>query len=253
MPTPGDQQNEFDDITGRLRDERQQLSGLELDGLKSRVMARAQGRGSRLQRWTGSARWTAVGLGLALAAFATGGTIAAVGGSGGGGFAGVAQNAACSQYASQINFRFDYGTLTSSGAFSGTTDWSPTAGVSGCSGNVTIGPSAKQDSLTWTVGQTVYLGYDLKVPGLGSPLTVTVNSPTWTLYWSCPKGVTPHPASTTVTGPSGVYTFSDSNWHPDSSQSGGPYQYQTTAPAACGGQPAGLSNGVLFTAKVTAS
>jgi hypothetical protein len=253
MPTPGDQQNEFDDITARLHNERQQLSGRELDGLKSRVMARAQGRGSRLLRWTGSARLATLGLGLAVAAVATVGTIAAVGGSGRGGFVGAAQNAACQQYDSQISFRFDYGTATSSGSFSGTTDWSPSAGVSGCSGSVSIGPSAKQDSLTWTLGQTVYLGYDLKVPGLGSTLTVTVKSPTWTLYWSCPKGVTPNPASTTVTGPSASYTFSDSNWHPDSSQSGGPYQYHTTAPAACGGKPAGLSNGVLFTAQATAS
>jgi hypothetical protein len=260
MPTPGDQQHEFDDITARLHDERGRLSRLELDGLKNRVMARAPRGRSRLLRWTGSVRWAAPAIGLAIAALATGGTLAAVGGSRNAGLAASKQNAACDQYASHIKFRFHYNADGSTGSFGAATDWSPSSGISGCSGTVSIGPQSSEGNLQLTPGTTVNLGYDFQVPGNNSSFTLTVNSASWTLYWSCPKGGTPHPSSTTVTQTdppyNASYTFSDSNWQPVSNQKGSnsPYQDSTTVPAVCGaGNPVSLKTGVLFTAQVTAS
>ena len=98
-------------------------------------MAGAHSQGSRLLRWTGSARWVAIGACLAVVAAATSGTIAAVGPSNSG-FGGHAQNASCAQYEVGVNFRFHYSASGSSGSWSGTTGTSCTNGTT----SVTIGP-----------------------------------------------------------------------------------------------------------------
>jgi hypothetical protein len=155
----------------------------------------------------------------------------------------------------KANFRWHYSGQNSNGSFT-SGSWSGTQGVTCPDDDLSMGPQAMEGDLKLAPGTTLKVGYDLTVPGLSSPVNVTVTNPKVTFTnVHCASGATPTQSSFTVTMPNATYNVTTTAWYPSGDQSS-PLVYQGSilVPNLCPGgtdHRVRLDKGGTFTASVS--
>jgi hypothetical protein len=215
--------NEFNDLEARLRSERPQLTALEQDHLKQRVLARVRRGPSRAARW-GQTRWVGLGAALLVGVGATGGTLAATGG-------GAPQNAASAQYKPpKCNFEW-HSNILNGGTYS------PPGGTTCVQGHVSI--DYPGNGVTVNPGTPISVGYVFQAVANTNTFTVTVFGPS--VQFSQIKCLgskgKPSAGSFTINMPSQAYSVHDANWYPGDTSSPSPSVYQGagSVPNLCNG------------------
>lgn len=233
------------EVVRRLRENRAQLEPIELDRIKTRVMARArppQAGGATL-----GGRITVALLTLGLVGAGAGGVMAGSGGPTGGSSSATAQGepGTCTAAGEAPNFRWHYSANGTSGSWSGTQ-------TGPCPGSISMGPQAMEGDLKVSPGTILKAGYDFTVPGNASTFSITVTNPQVVFTVRCVSGAAPSSSTFTVTMPTQTYTVTDQSWYPSGDQSSSlVYQGSTAVPDLCGGGELRLDQGGTFSASLS--
>jgi len=140
------------------------------------------------------------------------------------------------------NFRWHYSANGTSGSWSATTSQS-------C-GTFSMGPQSMEGDLKVSPGDTLEAGYDFKVNGPASSVSVTNAQVLFTAR--CADGSTPTQGSFAVPLPDQTYTISGGDWTPSGDQhSPLVYQGSISVPDLCHGGQVRLDKGGTFSATLS--
>jgi hypothetical protein len=137
------------------------------------------------------------------------------------------------------NFRWHYSANGTSGSWSATTSQN-------C-GNFSMGPQSMEGDLKVSPGDTLEAGYDFKVNGGASSVTVSNAQVLFTVR--CADGSSPTQGTFTVTMPDQTYSINGGDWTPSGDQhSPLVYQGSISVPDLCHGGQLRLDKGGTFSA-----
>ena len=144
----------------------------------------------------------------------------------------------------KANFRWHYSANGTSGSWSATT-------AQTC-GSFSMGPQSMEGDLKVSPGDTLEAGYDFKVSGSASSVTVSNAQVLFTVR--CADGSAPTQGSFAVTMPDQTYTNPGSDWTPSGDQhSSLVYQGSISVPDFCNGGKLRLDKGGTFSATLSIS